>query len=132
MATREPTNRRTILVVDDDPDQRAATADLLTHTGYEVVVACDGQDALELLWGGLRPRVIVLDLAMPRMNGWVFLARLRGPEHSAVPVVVTSGDVGVGTPSGADLCLEKPLIPAVLRAAVARLSAAPRDQPPED
>jgi CheY-like chemotaxis protein len=113
-----------ILVVDDDPDQRAVAAELLTLVGYEVVVACDGHDALDLLRAGLRPRVIVLDLAMPRMSGWAFLERLRGPERSSVPVVVTSGDVGTRRPEGADLCLEKPIDPSELRSAVARLDAA--------
>jgi CheY-like chemotaxis protein len=130
MATKRGTSGRTILVVDDDPDQRAVAAELLTLIGYEVVVACDGHDALELLRAGLRPRVIVLDLAMPRMNGWAFLEHLRGPERSAVPVVVTSGDVGTRRPEGADLCLEKPIDPSELRSAVARLDAAAPDLVP--
>lgn len=121
---------RTILVVDDDPEQRAVAAELLTVVGYDVVVACDGQDALELLRAGLRPSVIVLDLAMPRMDGWAFLDRLRGPERSAVPVVVTSGDVATRRPEGADLCLEKPIDPTELRSAVARLDPAARDEVP--
>lgn len=130
MLTRGSASGRTILVVDDDPDQRAVAAELLALIGYEVVVACDGHDALELLRAGLRPRVIVLDLVMPRMNGWVFLERLRGSERSSVPVVVTSGDVGTRRPEGADLCLEKPLDPAELRSAVARLDAGAPDRVP--
>jgi CheY-like chemotaxis protein len=115
---------QTILVVDDDCEQRAAFDELLTLAGYQVVVACDGQDALELLRGGLRPTVIVLDLAMPRMSGWVFLEHLRGPEQSSVPVLVTSGDTPSRAPSGADACLHKPVDAGVFRSEIGRLSSA--------
>ncbi len=117
---REP---RPILVVDDDADLRAAIADVLAAKGYAVVVACDGQDALELLEAGLRPSVIVLDLAMPRMDGWAFLRHLRGPAHSTVAVLVASADVRPPPPPGADAYLEKPLGPEELCAMVGRLSA---------
>jgi CheY-like chemotaxis protein len=121
---------RTILVVDDDCDQRAVAAELLTHAGYDVVAACDGQDALERLQSGLRPSLIVLDLAMPRMSGWAFLERLRGPERSTVPVLVTTGDAQARPPAGADACLDKPLDAAVFRSVVGRLSSAARPQDP--
>lgn len=112
----------TVLVVDDDCDQRTLVGDLLTLAGFEVVVACDGLDALERLQAGLRPTVIVLDLSMPRMTGWAFLERLRGPEHSTVPVLVTSGETQP-PPEGADACLGKPVDVAVFRSAVERLCA---------
>jgi CheY-like chemotaxis protein len=114
---------RTVLVIDDDADQRAALAYLLSRGGYRVVVACDGQDGLELLAAGLRPALIVLDLAMPRMDGWRFLERLRGPERSTVPVLVTSGDVRQRPPQGADAYLQKPLDVAAFSSLVARLFA---------
>jgi CheY-like chemotaxis protein len=115
---------RTILVVDDDADQRAVLADFLSRRGYDVVVACDGQDALDLLSGGLRPSLIVLDLTMPRMDGWCFLEHLRGPVRSTVPVVVTSAVARARPPTGADACLEKPLDSAAFRSVVARLAGA--------
>lgn len=126
-----PTTRRPILVVDDDCDQRSAFADLLALAGYDVFVACDGQDALELLGAGLRPAVIVLDLAMPRMSGWTFLERLRGSEHSDVPVLVTSGDARARPPAGADACLDKPVDVGVFRSTVARLCAVASAHRPE-
>jgi CheY-like chemotaxis protein len=113
----------TILVIDDDADQRAAVADLLSMRGYAVVVACDGQEAMELLESGLRPRVIVLDLDMPRMDGWVFLRQLRGAAHSSVPVLVTSAAAREPTPTEADARLEKPFEPEGFRAMVGRLAA---------
>lgn len=115
--------RFTILVVEDDADQRAAVSDLLLARGYAVVVACDGKEAMELLESGLRPRVIVLDLNMPRMDGWAFLRLLRGARHSTVPVLVTSAAAREPTPTEADARLEKPFEPEGLRAIVGRLAA---------
>ncbi len=125
MATELPgrASRQIILVVDDDCDQRSAFGEMLTFAGYEVVIACDGQEALELLRGGLRPTVIVLDLAMPRMSGWAFLERLRGAERSMIPVLVTSGDARARPPTGADACLDKPVDAGTLRTVVRRLSS---------
>jgi two-component system chemotaxis response regulator CheY len=120
---------RTVLVVDDDAIQRAAVAELLSSRGYEVVVACDGQEAVELLQDGLRPSVIVLDLTMPRMDGWTFLAHLRRIAHSAVPVLVTSAAASERPPAGADACLEKPIKAAQLREMVAWLSGRSRHAP---
>lgn len=114
----------TILVVDDDAEQRSCLAELLSRAGYDVAVATDGLDALELLGGGLRPDVIVLDLTMPRMDGWSFLERLRVSARSTIPVLVTSAVVTQRPPVGADACLEKPLDARAFREAVARLSGA--------
>jgi CheY-like chemotaxis protein len=82
---------RTILVVEDDPEVRAAVADILTAEGFRVVEAIHGLEALRLLRAGLRPSVILLDLAMPVMDGFAFLKeRGRDPQLAALPVVVTS------------------------------------------
>jgi CheY-like chemotaxis protein len=54
-----------VLIIDDEPAVRAATADLLRLEGFAVVVAADGNVALRRLRGGLRPCVILLDLGMP-------------------------------------------------------------------
>ncbi len=115
--------RRTILLIDDDGGQRADLAELLCHGGYDVVGACDGQAGLDLLHGGLRPALIVLDLAMPRMDGRVFLGLLRGTDRSAVPVLVVSGEAMGRVPEGADACLEKPLDAEVFSSVVARMFA---------
>lgn len=116
----------TILVVDDDADQRAGVAELLSQRGYEVVGASDGQEAIDLLLQGLHPTLIVLDLTMPRMDGWCFLAHLRGAMRSTVPVLVTSAVARERRPAGADAWLEKPLEPVAFSGAVARLSAVER------
>jgi CheY-like chemotaxis protein len=80
-----------VLVIDDDVDVRRAVAQVLEDEGYQVVVASGGRPALELVRGGVRPRVMLLDICMPDMDGWHFLsARLRLPELAAVPVVIFS------------------------------------------
>jgi CheY-like chemotaxis protein len=60
------------------------------------------------------------------MDGWSFLAHLRGEVHSTVPVVVTSAAAGERPLPGADACLAKPVEPTELRALVARLSSGGR------
>jgi two-component system response regulator MprA len=81
-----------VLVVDDDTEVREMMAEWLTLEGFEATVACDGHDALEKLRNGApRPHVIVLDLMMPRMDGWTF-RRLQhaDPALSGIPVVIMS------------------------------------------
>jgi CheY-like chemotaxis protein len=76
------------LVVDDEP----LIARVLHRLGMEVVAARDGQDALELLErSGIRPRVVLTDLEMPRLGGAALIERLRAiPRLATVPVVVVS------------------------------------------
>src|SRR5919204_4240331 len=88
----------TVLVIDDDEGIRTALAEILELSGYEVAVAADGLEGVELLEYGLEPAAIVLDLMMPRMDGWTFLDRLRhDPRFQNVPVVV-AGAVATDSP----------------------------------
>ena len=66
-------------------------AEFLAEEGLDVRVAGDGWAALELLRQGLRPDVIVLDLVMPRLNGWEFRQKqLDDPALRTIPTVVTT------------------------------------------
>jgi CheY-like chemotaxis protein len=113
----------TVLVIDDDEGIRTALAEILELSGYHVAVASDGVEGVELLEYGLQPSAIVLDLMMPRMDGWTFLSRLRSdPRYQSLPVVVTSA-VASESPPGADACLQKPFDLTQLDRAVARLCA---------
>jgi len=87
MATRP---QRPVLVVEDDPDIRDATAILLEDEGYRVEQAENGLRALELIRAGSLPSLILLDLMMPVMDGHEFLSQLRALEGEAakLPVVV--------------------------------------------
>jgi two-component system chemotaxis response regulator CheY len=80
----------TVLVVDDDADTRELERMALELGGFNVRLAVNGADALELL-GDVRPCVILLDLMMPVMDGLAFLeARRSRPEIADVPVICLS------------------------------------------
>lgn len=83
-----------ILLVDDDPEQVDLLAIFLNRLGFSTAIACDGQQALEeLLRSYALPSLILLDLKMPRMDGWEFLERKRNdPELAPIPVVIITGD----------------------------------------
>jgi CheY-like chemotaxis protein len=111
----------TILIIDDDEGIRTALAEILELSGYQVEVAADGQEGLEKLKVGLEPKAIILDLMMPRMDGWTFLSWIRGdPKFQDVPVVVTSAVADQG-PTSADVCLQKPFDVRRLDREMARL-----------
>lgn len=82
-----------VLVVEDDVDTRDALALILASKGYAVAEAGDGVDALEQLRASDCVCLIVLDLFMPRMNGWTFREeQMKDPKLAAIPVVVVSAD----------------------------------------
>jgi len=81
--------KRAALVVEDDAAIRAALLQLLDDSGFEVSAASNGWAGLNLLRGGLRPDVILLDLVMPIMNGWDFRrGQLLDPNLRAIPVIL--------------------------------------------
>ena len=72
-------------------DTREATLAMLDHEGYDAVGVSNGADALAALRDGLRPCVVLLDLAMPTMDGFEFRrAQLADPELASIPVFVVS------------------------------------------
>jgi CheY-like chemotaxis protein len=78
-----------VMVVDDDDDIRETLAGLLEDEGYGVAAICDGRQALDALEGGLLPRVILLDLMMPVMDGAEFRrAQLADPALAGIPVIL--------------------------------------------
>lgn len=79
-----------VLVVDDDPSIRELVGELLEYEGYEIRLATDGEDALQLLqdWPA---HLIILDLMMPHMDGWAFRREQRVREDLAhIPVIIMS------------------------------------------
>ena len=98
MGTGEPvaveaaSARKCILMIDDSAELRAVLKQVLEAEGYEVHLAADGGVALSMLGRIPRPRLVLLDLNMPGMNGWQFLAARRADvELPAIPVVVLTG-----------------------------------------
>lgn len=82
----------TILVVDDDEAMRLTIAAILEDEGYQVVSAVDGRQALERL-EQIQPAAILLDIAMPAMNGYQFADELRRRGlRATIPVIVITAD----------------------------------------
>lgn len=92
MTRRE--SRTTILVVDDDPDIRQTLTEILVDEGYAALTAGDGIEALSLLRSARSAALVVLDLTMPVMDGFEFLAEQRRDVALAgIPVVVITAGV---------------------------------------
>jgi DNA-binding response OmpR family regulator len=100
-----------ILVVDDEQPIRDLLRELLEGEGYDVVLAEDGQDGLKAFFAS-RPALVVLDILMPRMDGWKLLERIR--EVSDAPVIILSAldreqETVRGLRGGADDYVVKPM-----------------------
>lgn len=81
--------QRPILLVEDDEPFRQALEEELTRAGHYVVTAADGQEALEMLQSETAPCILLLDLMMPRVNGWQVLDALRtDPRYANIPVII--------------------------------------------
>jgi DNA-binding response OmpR family regulator len=119
-----------ILVADDDADLRALVAYRLESAGYEVLQAVDGQQAVDLAFERT-PDVVVLDLMMPKLDGYEVARRLRADERTLrVPVILLTSrsqerDVAAGFDAGANDYVTKPFSPAELQARVRAMLARP-------
>ena len=82
----------TILLIDDQADVRESLELILQREGYSVETAANGREALNKLYGGLRPCIILMDLMMPVMTGYEFRQeQMAHPEFSGIPLIVYSG-----------------------------------------
>jgi CheY-like chemotaxis protein len=120
-----------ILVVDDSVDTRELYSEYLTDCGFRVVTAVDGEEALRAAkaeW----PAAIVMDLAMPRMDGCEAIRRLRAdPLTADIPIVAVSAYAfGMrAREAGADMCLSKPCLPPQVARVVRAMLAGASDRP---
>lgn len=81
----------TVLLIDDHSDVRDGLEVVLRRLGYTVEVAANGREALNRLYTGLRPCMIILDLMMPVMNGFEFRdEQMRNQEFAGIPVIIWS------------------------------------------
>jgi CheY-like chemotaxis protein len=116
---------KTILVVDDRPEARYVTVRTLSAAGYDVRETATGRDALRL--ARLSPDLIVLDVALPDMDGFEVCRRLKSdPLTGSIPVLHKTAVYGdehraLGLAAGAADYLADPIEPAVLLATVDRL-----------
>jgi CheY-like chemotaxis protein len=100
--------RKTVLVVDDEPDIRESLRDALEDEGYRVSVARNGKEALDALPTLEKPVAIILDIIMPVMSGSEFYARIQAdPRFADTPVLISTSDAS-RAPSGV-LIMKKPI-----------------------
>ncbi len=115
-----------VLVVEDSQSQREMISGLLQQNGLEVTVVGDGVEALEAVQGS-QPDLIVLDIVMPRMNGYEVCRRLKAdPLTQKTPIVMCSSkgeefDRYWGIRQGADAYIAKPFQPQELVGTIKQL-----------
>ena len=125
----------TVLIADDHPVVVEMVGKLLERQGHEVVRAADGQEALKAAYDR-KPDLVILDVEMPKLDGWAVLSRLR--EVSEVPVLMLTADDAEmhkvrGLREGADDYVTKPFSPQEFVArvdALIRRSRLSRDEGP--
>lgn len=112
-----------ILVVDDESRMRKLVLDFLVRQDYEVLEAGDGEEALDIFYREKDIALLILDVMMPKMNGWEVCREVR--ENSKVPIIMLTAksdesDELMGFDLGVDEYISKPFSPKIL---VARVEA---------
>jgi two-component system, cell cycle response regulator DivK len=117
-----------ILIIDDNPQNLKLARLILANQGYDVRTAVDAEQALETL-GSFRPRLILMDLQLPDMDGLALTRKLKGdPLRREIPIVALTayamkGDEEKAREAGCDAYVTKPIDTAALRTLVAALLA---------
>jgi CheY-like chemotaxis protein len=118
--------RQLVLVVEDYQDAREMYAAYLQFSGFDVAEASNGIEAVEKATE-LLPDIVLMDLALPRMDGWEATRRLKGdPRTRHIPIVALTGHALAGHAEGAreagcDSFVTKPCLPDALVAEIRRL-----------
>lgn len=112
-----------VLVVDDEARMRKLVRDFLTIKGFHVIEAGDGEEAIDLFFAQKDIALIILDVMMPKMDGWTVCRSIR--QYSQVPIIMLTArgeerDELQGFDLGADEYISKPFSPKIL---VARVEA---------
>ena len=112
-----------IMVVDDESRMRKLVRDFLTREGYKVIEAGDGEEAVDLFYANRDVALIILDVMMPKMDGWQTCREIRA--ESKVPIIMLTAkgdeqDELRGFELGVDEYISKPFSPKIL---VARVEA---------
>ena len=115
--------KRKILVVDDESRMRKLVRDFLVKQNFEVLEAGDGEEALDVFYKNKDIALIILDVMMPKMNGWDVCREIR--ESSKTPIIMLTAkseesDELLGFELGVDEYISKPFSPKIL---VARVEA---------
>ena len=126
-----------VLVVEDYQDAREMYAAYLQFSGYRVAEAANGIEAIEKTLE-LMPDIILMDLALPKMDGWEATRRLKSDERTKdIPVVALTGHALAGyaesaRQAGCDSFVTKPCLPDALVAEIKRMLAARTPRDPDD
>ena len=129
MTTNNGSAQPLVLVVEDYQDAREMYAAYLSVSGYRVAEATNGIEAIEKTLE-LMPDIILMDLALPRMDGWEATRRLKLDERTRhIPIVALTGHALAGHAEGArqagcDSFVTKPCLPDALVAEIQRMLAA--------
>ena len=125
------TEQPLVLVVDDFQDNREMYAEYLVFSGFRVIQAANGKEALDQAFAN-RPDIIIMDLSLPVMDGWEATRRLKadGRTHE-IPVVALTGHAMQGHSKGAidagcDSFVAKPCLPDQLVAEIRKMLSTPR------
>ncbi|MDD6571452.1 MAG: response regulator transcription factor [Thermoflexaceae bacterium] len=110
-----------ILVVDDESRMRKLVKDFLVKKDFEVLEAGDGEEALDIFYGNKDIALIILDVMMPKMDGWEVCREIR--KNSRVPIIMLTAksderDELLGFELGVDEYISKPFSPKILTARV--------------
>ncbi len=113
-----------ILIVDDESRMRKLIRDFLQREGYQILEASDGIEAMDLFYADKNIDLIILDVMMPRMDGWQVCKEVR--EHSKVPIMMLTARAEEqnelkGFELGVDEYVAKPFSPKILVARVGAL-----------
>jgi two-component system, cell cycle response regulator DivK len=126
MPKPRPTGDGLVLLIDDNDDNREVYAQYLQFHGWRVAMAADGLDGLTQA-AGLKPDVVVLDLSLPKLDGWEVARRLRAdPVTREIRVLALTGHTLDASrqralEAGVDEYLVKPCLPETLLAGIQRL-----------
>jgi two-component system, cell cycle response regulator DivK len=119
-------SRVLVLLVDDNPEMRRLYSRYLSHEGFDTEEASHGFEAFDKALKR-RPDVIVMDLVMPKLDGWEAVRLLKNRETThGIPVIALTGDSDIehlklARNAGCETVLLKPCAPDVLHAAVVKL-----------
>ena len=110
-----------VLVVDDESRMRKLVKDFLSVKGFQVIEAADGEEAVDIFFNQKDISLILLDVMMPRMDGWEVLKTIR--QYSQVPIIMLTAraeerDELQGFELGVDEYISKPFSPKILTARV--------------
>jgi two-component system, cell cycle response regulator DivK len=120
-----------VLVVDDFQDNREMYAEYLAFSGFRVIQAANGKEALDQAFAN-RPDIIIMDLSLPVMDGWEATRRLKADlRTNSIPVVALTGHAMHGHSKGAmeagcDSFVAKPCLPDQLVAEIRRMLSTPK------